>query len=124
MPGVTVRGVGAGAALVGRGAGAGEALAGAEGATGRGEGVTPVGRGVGATGAAVPAVGRGVGRGVGAVGAGSEEDGVCAALPGVEAGRRMTSTAGTARRVFRSFTVVRYLMRGARACPASRLKGG
>jgi hypothetical protein len=53
----------------------------------------------------------------------AEGVGVTGALPGVEAGRRMTSTAGMTRRVFLSFTVVCYLMRDFRACPASRLEG-
>lgn len=79
---------------------------------GRGVGVgAAAGRGVG--------VGRGVGAGVDAVGVG-----VTGALPGVEAGRLMTSTAGITRRVFLSFTVVCYLMRVFRACPALRLEGG
>ncbi len=97
---------------------------------GRGVGATPgVGRGAGvARGAASAAgaegatgVGRGVGLGVGE-GVGAAEDGATGA-PGVVPGLRMTSTAGATRRVFLSFTVVRYLMRGARACQGSRLGG-
>jgi len=80
----------------------------------RGVGGTPlavVGRGVGV------AVGRGVGDGEG-VGEGAEVgegegEGVTDAAPGVAAGRRMTSTAGVARRGFRSFTFSRYLIAGA-----------
>lgn len=129
MP-VEGRGVGAGAGVgagvgatpaVGRGVGVG--VGAGTGLAGRGAGVgaaAPVGRGVGLAGRGV-GIGRGVGAGVGVAAVGV---GVTGALPGVDAGRRMTSTAGTTRRVFLSFTVVRYLMRVFRACPASRLEGG
>jgi hypothetical protein len=61
------------------------------------------------------AEGVGVGRGVG-VGMGrgvTEVVGVWvgAGVPGAATGRRMTSTAGAPRRVFRSFTFVCYLIR-------------
>ncbi|WP_404370046.1 hypothetical protein ACIHQR_08830 [Corallococcus coralloides] len=124
-------------------AGRGGGADGATGVDGRGVGERPLGRGAGATpgvgrGAGVArgapsalggttgaegaiGVGRGVGLGVGE-GVGAVEDGVTGP-PGVEPGLRMTSTAGSTRRVFLSFTVVRYLMRGARACPGSRLGG-
>lgn len=128
----------------GPGAGRGGGADGATDVDGRGVGARPLGRGAGDTpgvgrGAGVAArgapsalvgaigadgatgVGRGVGLGVGE-GVGAVEDGVTGP-PGVEPGLRMTSTAGSTRRVFLSFTVVRYLMRESRACPGSRLGG-
>jgi hypothetical protein len=95
--------------VVGRGVGLGATPTEGPGVTvadGVGEGVA---EGVGAgTGFGVGVgVGVGVGRGLAEV-AGA---GVGTGVPGVAAGRRMTSTAGTTRRVFRSFTFVYYLMR-------------
>lgn len=86
----------------GRGVGRGDTPTEGPGVTGdgAGEGVAD-GVGVG-TG-----LGLGVGRGVAEV-VGAE---VGAGVPGAAAGRRMTSTAGTTRRVFRSFTLLTYPMR-------------
>lgn len=98
--GATATGVSEGPGVVGAGAGVGMGL----GVAGRGatETVEAGADGVG--------VGRGVGVGVGRgetvlVGVG------LGAVPGVLAGRRMTSTAGAIRRVFRSFTFLGYLKR-------------
>lgn len=93
---------------------AGVSEEGPEGGVGAG-----VGMGLGAGRGATETVGAGadgvgVGRGVG-VGVGRGETELVGvglgAVPGVLAGRRMTSTAGAIRRVFRSFTFVGYLKR-------------
>ncbi len=106
--GATAAGVSVGADGTGPGS-EGEAGAGAGAGVGLG-----VGFGVTETaGPVTDGVGVGLGVGVG-VGRGETElvgVGLGAAVPGVLAGRRMTSTAGAIRRGFRSFTFLGYLKR-------------
>ncbi len=109
-PGTTVRGAtgaeGAGGSAEGVEAGVGRGAA-VEGTTERG---ATGAEGAGVGGAAGVGVGRGVGVGVGRGLTVLAGVGVGAGVPGAAAGRRMTSTAGAIRRVFRSFTFVCYLI--------------